>query len=373
MKKISQLGLALLLATISTVWIGCGDDIPQNSEDNDQFDRSQMLQHWVDGFIIPGYRSYLETLDSLDSKAINFASNPNASRLNDLRNAYRFSYNVWQEVSMFEVGKAEELGLRNQTNIYPTNTQLIADNINAGSYNLELPSNNEVQGFPAVEYLIYGMAETDEGTVDLYVNSTNQKKYLLDLTARLKTLTSEVYTDWTTGYREIFIEDSGSSASSSVNRMVNDYLFYYERFLRGGKIAIPAGVFEIPIANKVEALYTPAPTINKSLFLNSLTHFRDFFEGNSKYIGSGPSLFSYLEYIEDLTDGADINGSMDVAFDNVFAVALDLDNDLKKQVIEDNTKMLITYEALQIITVLMKVDMLSALNISVDYVDADGD
>ena len=77
----------------------------------------------------------------------------------------------------------------------------------------------------------------------------------------------------------MFIEDAGSSASSSVNRMVNDYLFYYERFLRSGKIGIPAGVFSgSPLANNVEALYTvTTPTLSKSLYLNSLSSFKDFF------------------------------------------------------------------------------------------------
>ena len=54
-------------------------------------------------------------------------------------------------------------------------------------------------------------------------------------------------------------------------------------------------------------------------------------------------------------------------------VSLTLDNDLNKQVIDDNIKMLDTYNELQKITVFLKTDMLSALNISVDYVDADGD
>ena len=50
-----------------------------------------------------------------------------------------------------------------------------------------------------------------------------------------------------------------------------------------------------------------------------------------------------------------------------------LDDDFYTQVEEDNAKMLATYDALQAVTVLMKTDMLSALNVSVDYVDADGD
>ncbi|MEJ6806763.1 MAG: imelysin family protein [Saprospiraceae bacterium] len=374
MKKISQLGLALFFATISTVWIGCGDDMPNPSADNDQFDRSVMLEHWVDGFIIPGYKSYLEAIDSMDAKAKKFVADPNISRLNDLRNNFRFAYNAWQEVSMFEIGRAEELALRKHTNIYPTNREEILSNIISETYNLTLPSTFDQQGFPAIEFLIYAVSETDILIVDQFNSNVAFKTYLTDLTTKMTVLTREVYTNWTTGYREVFIEDAGSSASSSVNRMVNDYLFYYERYLRSAKIGIPAGVFSgSPLTNNVEALNVSTPTLSKSLYLNSLTSFKDFFDGKSKYNGNGPSLSEYLGYIQILTSGANISRAIEAAIDNAIEVSNGLDDDFKRQVEEDNTKMLATYDALQVVTVLMKTDMLSALNVSIDYVDADGD
>lgn len=374
MKKIPYLAFIFLVTLISATWIGCGDDMAGQDTSADQFDRSLMLTHWADGFIIPGYKSYLESIDSLQSKSNRFAASPNTSRLNDLRNAYRFAYSAWQEVSMFEIGKAEELLLRNNTNIYPTNTAEILDNISTQTYNLELPSTNDQQGFPAVEYLIFGIADTDQLIVDQFLGDPNYIVYLTDLTTRLASLTRAVYTDWTNGYRETFINDDGSSASSSVNRMVNDYLFYYERFLRAGKIGIPAGYFSgLPLANLVEAQYTTPFPINRSLYLSSFDSFKNFFRGTSKYIGNGPSLEAYLDYIKDLTDGVDISQAINEAMDNVDLLSVELNNDLKMQVLDDHSKMLETFDALQVITVLLKADMLSALNISVDYVDADGD
>jgi len=306
MSKFYQLGIILLFVTASLTWIGCGDDEPATgTQINDDFDRSAMLEHWVDGFIIPGYRSYSLAIDSLRSKSSSFVSNPSISTLNNLRNSYRFAYNAWQEVSMFEIGKAEEISLRNFTNIYPTNTEEILNNISSASYNLELPSTISQQGFPAIEYLIYGIVVTDQEVVDLYNNDDRFKDYLIDLTDRLSTLTNIVYTDWTSGY--------------------------------------------------------------------AFSSFQNFFSGDSKYIGSGLSLGAYLDYISNLTEGADVRGAIDSAIDNVNTVSTNLNNDLQKQVTEDNSKMLATYDALQAITRLLKVDMLSALNISVDYVDADGD
>jgi len=92
-----------------------------------------------------------------------------------------------------------------------------------------------------------------------------------------------------------------------------------------------------------------------------------------KYNGNGPSLSEYLSYIQTLTSGANISSAIEAAIDNAIEVSNGLDDDFYIQVEEDNSKMLATYDALQEVTVLMKTDMLSALNVSVDYVDADGD
>jgi hypothetical protein len=50
-----------------------------------------------------------------------------------------------------------------------------------------------------------------------------------------------------------------------------------------------------------------------------------------------------------------------------------LDDNYFDQINTDNKKMTEAYDALQTVVVLLKVDMLQAFNISVDYVDADGD
>jgi hypothetical protein len=50
-----------------------------------------------------------------------------------------------------------------------------------------------------------------------------------------------------------------------------------------------------------------------------------------------------------------------------------LENSFATQIDTDNTAMTMAYDELQKAVVLLKVDMLQAFNVSVDYVDADGD
>ena len=51
----------------------------------------------------------------------------------------------------------------------------------------------------------------------------------------------------------------------------------------------------------------------------------------------------------------------------------ELDQNFVNQIQNDNNKFLQTYDAIQEVVVLLKVDMLQLLSINVDYVDADGD
>ena len=69
----------------------------------------------------------------------------------------------------------------------------------------------------------------------------------------------------------------------------------------------------------------------------------------------------------------DLAAFISTQFNMVRSESNGLSEDFFQQVESDNSKMLMTYDELQKNVVLMKVDMFQALNIRVDFVDADGD
>jgi hypothetical protein len=155
--------------------------------------------------------------------------------------------------------------------------------------------------------------------------------------------------------------------------MVNDYIFYYEKALRAGKIGIPAGVFSgSPLSDRVEAFYSR--DFSKELFMEALDAVQNFFNGT--HFGTeqnGESLRSYLEFLETTKNGESLAVLINSQFENARQEAESLNANFAAQVETNNTQMLTTYDQLQQNVVFLKVDMLQALNISVDYVDADGD
>lgn len=361
-----------VLVLLSMILVfSCGTD--DSSEAVDNFDRKAMLTHWADNIIVPGYNQYLSDLTTLQESVSAFSAGTSVDNLVTVRGNWLRAYQSWQRVSMFEVGKAEELTLRNFTNIYPTDAEEIITNISSGQYNLELPSKNDEQGFPALDYMLNGLAETDSDIVEAYTNSQSHMTYLVDLTARLHALTTQVVNDWDNGYREIFIDNDGSSATSSVDKLVNDYMFYYEKFLRAGKIGIPVGVFSGSVnENAVEAIYTD--TVSRALFMVALDATQNFFNGQSfDSNSSGPSMKSYLDELEANRNGSSLSEQINDAFEAARSKANLLNESFRVQLSTDTKPMFETYDALQEAVILLKVDMFQALNISVDFVDADGD
>ena len=87
----------------------------------------------------------------------------------------------------------------------------------------------------------------------------------------------------------------------------------------------------------------------------------------------GLSLKSYLDFVE----GESVSSKLSDEIDAQIAASIESIGSLKEnfvdQVNENNIEMLKTYDVIQAGVVMLKVDMLQKLNISVDYVDADGD
>ena len=365
--------LRICVLLIIVIAFSCNDNGSNNPMFTDNFDRGNMLEFWADEIIIPAYNSYSNSLQDFSQKTDTFFSDPTPSKLQALRDAWLAAYLDWQSVSMFEIGKAEETSIRNFTNIYPTDIDLINNNLLSGNFNLVLPSNFTAQGFPALDYLLFGSQNSDEEIFD-YLLQDDVSSYFISLVDRLNSLTTAVLDDWNGDYRNTFTSNIGSSATASTDKLVNDFLFYYERFLRAGKVGIPAGVFsgsEEPglVEGKYSSVYS------KQLFEKGFSSIVSFFNGIS-FDGQaqGSSLNQYLDWVFQESNGAfDIAQDINEKWANVELALSNVGDNFGQQVMDDNSKMLALYDELQRAVPTLKADMLQALNIQIDFVDADGD
>ena len=355
------------------------------SEDNstpassDNYDRKELLSNLVNNIIIPAHQNFNNELQLFESTVNSFNDDRSISNLEMIQDQFIVAYRAWQYIEMFNIGYAEEIYYASKMNIYPANTTRILENINSDNVDLDGNSNQfSAQGFPAIDYLLFGVAENNIQILDIYsIDNNSNFTYLNLLVSKMIENTDAVIDYWETN-RQDFINSTGNTSSSSLNMLANDFVYYYEKGLRANKIGIPAGVWSGEIPQNVEAYYKS--DISKILAIEGLQACINFFKGihfgESQINGEG--LYDYLAYLDDTnySDSSMFIGLQDDildSFDNSMIKLEQLNNNFALQIETDNIKMLEAYDAIQQGVVRLKTNMLSILGISVDYYDADGD
>jgi predicted lipoprotein len=360
----------LLFVSIVTLY-ACSSSEEIAPEQVDSFDRSAMMENIADNIIIPAYEDFSGKMSAFKIAGQTFTTTPNQTNLEALRASWLAAYKTWQSIEMFDIGKAEELQFKFYMNVYPVTVNDIEDNIAQGSYDLKSVNNQDAQGFPALDYLLHGLADTDAAILDKYTtaeNKNNYKNYISAILDQMNTLTASVESDFK-AQRNIFIVSTQNTTTSSVNKLINDYIFYYEKGLRANKFGIPSGIFSsTPLPEKVEGRYKN--NVSKELALDALTAVQNLFEG--RHYNSSETGLSFKAYLIKL-NRTDIATSTSSQFNTATAQVETLENSFATQIDTDNTGMTRSYDELQKAVVLLKVDMLQAFNVRVDYVDADGD
>jgi len=371
MKKI------LFLCSFIALVIACSSSEDSNDSQTTNYDRTALLTNWADNIIIPSFEDYQAKVNTLSSNVTAFTTTPTEANLATLRTSWLEAYKAFQYVSMYTIGKSEEITFKESANTYPANAAQINVNITTGTYNLSQNLQFDRQGFPGLDYLINGLATTDSGITAFYTTealASNRKAYLVAVTARLKSQADAIVNDWNTSYRDTFVSNNGNSVSSSVNKMTNNFVKNLEKDIRTGKLGIPAGLFSngTKYPEKVEAYYKN--DVSKELLTVALKAEQDFFNG--KHFGNsttGESLKSYLDYLNAVRSGQKLSDIINNQFTATYTSINLLNASLSQQITTDNAKVIETYYVLQQNVVYTKLDMMQALNISIDYVDGDGD
>ena len=370
MKK-NKIYLLTIIFTV-TFFVSCEDSTEDQVEQT--FDRSLVLLNWSDNIITPSYEAFQEKLGKLKTSVDKFKSNVTQENLDLVRSEWLNAYKAWQHVEMFNIGKAEEIYYSSKMNVYPANISRIKSNIDSEQYDFNNANNNPAQGFPALDYLLYGGISDGSKVIDRFLSQDGNKylSYLENCVNQMTSLTKTVVDDWKANKGD-FINSTENTATSSINMLTNDFIFYYEKGFRANKLGIPAGIFSSKtIPENVEGYYNGK--ISKILALEALNAVHDFFVGKSFDKSKTKESFKYILNTLDTKKGEEnlgevIESKLLEAKSKVEA----LDESFANQINSDKVKFLETYDAIQKVVVLLKVDMLQALNINVDYTDADGD
>ncbi len=358
--------------------ISCSGDSDEDQDTVPEFDRSTILKNYVENIIIPRYNDFKVEIEGLKVSINDFTQTPNTSNLQKLHDSWLESYKKWQHIEMFNIGKAEELMYLQKMNAYPADNSRIEANVSSSKTDLTSANDFTSQGFPAIDYMIHGVATDFVSVSNIYANDSKYGDYLKVLVDVMIQNTGDIIQDWSST-KDSFIQSSGNSNTSSLNMVTNDFVYYFEKGLRANKIGIPAGRYSggDALPSKVEAYYSSKNSfqdVSKILAMEAVVASENFFTGKSSTGAMGASLKTYLDYIH----ASDVNKEnlsplIISNFQEAKQAVNQLDANFINQINNDQLKMMNAFNKLQAIVVNLKTNMLSLLSIQVDYTDADGD
>ncbi len=344
-----------------------GSSGPANACNND-FDQPALFSQMADAIVLPGYQTLLDRTTLLEQDVKDFVNAPSIQSLQVTRESWKAAYLSWQAVAPFDFGPSEAVFLASSVNNFPLNIPELEANLQRGSWDLERPDAYD-KGFPALDYLLFGLGANDEEIVQAYTllpDADTRRAYLLDVSADIRDRVESVQQSWRDSYRETFIQQTGTAAGSSLSLLINHWNKHYE-ILKRDRIGIPSGILTLGFTNpdQVEA---PHSGISAELARASLQGIETIYRGKG-----GLGLDDYLEYIGAEKDGASLNTLIRQQFVAAMESLAKIQDPLREAVDADNGTVIEAYNDLTRQVVNIKTDLPTALCVSITYIDNPSD
>ena len=178
--------MPLLAAVLLTA--ACKNDEPSQPDGNG-FDTEAMLTNVSSSVIIPAYSEAVQAVQGLSETFEQYKANPTQAQYLELRSAFLNAYTAWQDCSPFEFGPAADINLRLTVNTFPADTARIQALFETQDYDLSLANNSAAKGFPALDYVLYGMP-------DSALSTDGVTRFMRNNISMMQDALSQVLTQW---------------------------------------------------------------------------------------------------------------------------------------------------------------------------------
>lgn len=334
-------------------------------ENKADYDRKPLLENLGNNVILPAYKEAQTKAITLKTTIADFTTAPDVPKLQAAKAAFKEAYIAWEAVENYDFGKAT--GLTLTLNNFPPDTNRILANISSGSYNLNQAGNLRAKGFPALDFILFSVS--DENTFIGSINNFYTKQYLNDIASDISNNISAVYDDWNTSYLNTFTTSTNLDLGGSVSILCNSWAQYTERNRRE-RIGNPLGYVGLIATgnidkNMLEAFYS---NYSKELLIANLQAGKNIFTGSS-----GIGFDDYPQVKEASFQGVPLNEEIANQYDRCITAANQISTDFKTALVSDKPKMELLFLELKKLVVLVKVDLASAVGVTISYADNDGD
>lgn len=335
------------------------------------FDKQALVVNLADNVIIPAYAQFKTSLDSLNTALSNFNASFNSADFQSLKQKYSAAYKHYQLISPNEFGPAESVVVRMNFNVFPTDTKQVNLNIKNGGYDLGSVINLDAKGFPALDYLLYGVNSTEDDMIQKFQSNSARRQYATDVVQDMVTKTKTVLDTWNASYRSTFVNSLGTDVGSSIGFVVNQLNFELD-YLKNAKIGIPLGKksLDVPMPSNCEAYYGAQSV---EFALETLTAIENMYLGRGLNGVDGKGFDDYLDHLDAKYNGGSLNNAIKQQFNTARTKLKNIPDPLSIQVTSNSSVVNAAYTELVKLLVLLKTDMPSNLGVVITYQDGDGD
>ena len=319
-----------------------------------------LLTNQVNEIIIPTAENYQSGMENLFAVVESFVGEVNQNNFELLRAAYLETNLAYQAAAVHNYFATANLDFVNTTNLYPVDVDSLEEFIESETYNFNSAAQQRANGFPAMDYLLYGLADP----IATFSDSPKTATFLLELTRAMKERADLNVENWTGSLRENFINNGGLQLGSSISVQLNEIMFYYEEHVRGNKVGIPIGRLgpnDTPFASdgtKIEAYYQSLADENDNVALAmtraAMAEMEDIYLGTG-VSGNGIGYDDLLLDIDQVSLDEDIKAQYEEIYNQI---------DSRARILGDEN----LYNSIQALVTLYKSDLFPVLNVQ----DADG-
>jgi putative iron-regulated protein len=317
---------AALCAGIPLALMGClstGDSSNKSKSGNDV---SKLLSNYANEVVLADYSALLDAATALHAAAQDLAAAAEGDGIagtdvDAAREAWVATREPWEQSEALLFGPVENEGIDPAIDTWPLDAdQLDTAIANVADFDADTASEN-VRGFHAIEYLLWGQNDSAAAIAATLQGDTNQVEYLVKIGADLADKANDLVDAWDPGQDDFVSEfadagqgsESYSSQSAAMQEIVNGIIGIADE-VANGKLYTPYSEGDV---NLVESQFSRN---SRTDFTNNITSIRNAYLGAYGADETAEDSLSALVTDEDADLDGELKAHIEASIDALAAI-----------------------------------------------------
>ncbi|MCT4581282.1 MAG: imelysin family protein [Flavobacteriales bacterium] len=348
----------ILLITILLVFATCKrkETIKENT-----FDKEMMLRGIADNYILQRIKAFDQVAVELEEAVALFVDSVTLNHLEVVKHQWKVTNRIYKECRIYNIGAIKETYAHLRIETRPANSSFIENNI-ADSLAVIDDTYFETIGFSSkglggIEYLLFH--DTPQNVMNEF-QEERRKAYLKGAVDDVTKNMSMISNTWRDSYYQQFCTAVTPGLESSVNLIVNKLVEVTEKIYQE-KLGKPLGKKD----GIVDANRTEAPLSRQSVHFiqHELTAIEHTFKNG---------LYDYLDAMKLTKNNEKLSKVIQLQIQKIQTTIGKIDS-IEEDISNQTGKSEVLYDEFKTLLVLLKVDVISGLNIIFMINDNDGD